>query len=295
MIIALGLPLFEYFYPNSIQIRYESPLAKFGDMATSYGLCSLVILIGLHYIKKNYYKSQALLKAKAEDLERINQTKNKMFSIVSHDLRAPIASIQGYLQLLSEMDIDHQDRQKIKGDLMLMTQHTDIMLSNLLMWSTSQMEGIIIDKKLRNLAEIISPVIEVFRSIAARKGVELFFTIEPDLQISADKNMLQLVIRNILSNAIKFTHSGGSVNLRASCENSSCEITISDTGVGMSELIQSSIFSVKAQSSYGTENEKGVGLGLSLSKEFTELQGGMIRFESELGVGTTFFITMPDS
>ena len=293
LVVALGLPLFEYFYPNDIQSLYVSPIAKFGDMAASYCLCGLTILIGLRYIKKNYYISQGLLKAKAEDLERINQTKNKMFSIVSHDLKAPIASIQGYLEILSEMDIDNQDRQKIKDDLMVMTQNTDMMLSNLLMWSTSQMEGIIVDKKLLNLSEAISPVIKVSQSIANRKGVELSYTIDPDLQIPADKNMLQLVIRNILSNAIKFTHPGGSINLKSSCENSSCQIIIKDTGIGMSELTKAAIFSVKAQSSYGTKNEKGVGLGLSLSKEFTELQNGTIRFESELGVGTTFFITMP--
>jgi len=293
LVIALGLPTIEYFYPETIQNLYISPLAKFGDMATSYCLCALVILIGLRYIKKNYYKSQGLLKAKAEDLERINQTKNKMFSIVSHDLRAPIASIQGYLEILTEMDINHQDMQKMKSDLMLVTQNTHMMLSNLLMWSTSQMEGISMDKVKRSLAETINPVIEVFQSIADRKGVKLLCSIDPNLQVWADKNMLQLVIRNILSNAIKFTHPGGTVKLKASCENSNCEIIISDTGIGMNEPTKASIFSVKAQSSYGTANEKGVGLGLSLSREFTELQGGTIRFESNQGEGTTFFITLP--
>jgi len=293
LLIAIILPLIEYHFPSTIQSSYVSPIAKFGDMATAYCLCSLVILIGIRYIKKNYYISQALLKAKAEDLERINQTKNKMFSIVSHDLRAPIATIQSYLEILSEVKIDEEDRQSIKGDLLLMTQNTDMMLSNLLMWSTSQMEGLIIDKKLMNLAETIKPVVKVQQSIATRKGVELHTDIEADLQILADKNMLQLVIRNILSNAVKFTHPGGSVNLKASCGEDQCEIIIHDTGIGMDEYTKSTLFSVKAQSSYGTKNEKGVGLGLNLSKEFTELQGGKIRFESETGVGTTFYITMP--
>lgn len=291
--IALLLPSFEYFYPDTIQSLYTSRMSKFGDLATSYCLCGLTMLIGLSYIKKNYYNSQSLLKAKADDLERINQTKNKMFSIVSHDLKAPIASIQSYLEILSVMDINDQERHRIKGDLMLMTQNTDMMLSNLLMWSGSQMEGINMDRKLIDLETSIVPVIEIFKSISSRKQVELSYNIEPNLNVMADNNMLQLVIRNILSNAVKFTHTGGSVNLNAGYENSMCVISIKDTGTGMSEETKAEIFSVKAQSSYGTNNEKGVGLGLNLSKEFTELQDGQIRFESELGVGTTFYITLP--
>lgn len=293
IVIALALTLFEYANPLAIQDVYVSRIARFGDIAITYVLCAVTILIGLNYVKKNYYKSQELLETKAEDLEKINQTKNKLFSIVSHDLRAPIASIQSYLEILSDMDIEHQDRQKIKGDLMQMTQNTDMMLSNLLMWSRSQMEGITTDKKLMNLAETITPVINVFQPMAVRKDVDLSYDIDPQLNVLADKYMLQLVVRNILSNAIKFTHPGDKVFLNARYENSSCEILIKDTGIGMNDRIKASIFSMKAESSYGTKNEKGVGLGLSLSKEFTELQNGQIRFESEPGIGTSFYISMP--
>lgn len=293
VLIALGLIALEFFYPNVIRNMYKTRLTQFGDMATSYCLCSLAILIGLRYMKKNYYDAQDQLTAKADDLESINQTKNKMFSIISHDLKAPIATIQSYLEVLSEMDINHRDGKKIKGDLMLMTQNTDMMLSNLLMWSKSQMEGIKLDKKLLNLEELISPIIAVFKPIANRKEVNLSYSVEPDLQVFGDKNMLELVIRNILSNAIKFTHPNGKVELMARYENSACLIIIKDTGVGMTEHMKSNVFSLKGESSYGTNNEKGVGLGLSLSKEFVDLQNGTLRCESELGKGTTFYISMP--
>jgi signal transduction histidine kinase len=218
-----------------------------------------------------------------------------MFSIISHDLKATIASIQSYLEILSEMEIDHKDRQAIKAELIILTQNTDMMLSNLLMWSNSQMEGIVIDKKPINLAETVSPIVEVFKPIANGKDVLLSCFIDPSLQVFADQNMLQLVIRNILSNAIKFTHPGGAVDLKAHYENSNCQIIIKDTGMGMTELTKTALFSLKGQSSYGTKNEKGIGLGLSLCKEFTELQNGSLRFESELGVGTTFYISIPNS
>ncbi|MGV3687067.1 MAG: sensor histidine kinase [Daejeonella sp.] len=293
ILIAVGLPLFEYLNPPAIEIAYVSRLSRFGDIVTTYCLCAMIILIGLHYVKRNYYRSQELLKAKAEDLERINQTKNKMFSIVSHDLRAPIASIQSYLEILTEMDIDHEDSEKVRCNLMQLTQNTDMMLSNLLMWSKSQMEGIVINNKLINLAEAITPVITVFQPIAERKGITMTYTIDPEAMLLADKNMLQLVIRNILSNAIKFTHSGNMVSLEARRHDSACEIVIKDNGVGMDDRTKAAVFSIRAESSYGTNNEKGVGLGLSLSKEFTELQNGKIRFESTPGAGTTFYIIMP--
>ena len=293
VLIALGLLSCEYFYPFTIQSQYISPSIKYGDLASSYCLCSLTILTGLLYIKSNYYQSQRLLHSKAEDLEKINQTKNRMFSIISHDLRAPIASIQSYLEILSELEIDHKDRDAFKGDLILLTQNTDIMLSNLLMWSKSQMEGVVMDIKLISLAETVRPVVEVFTPIANGKDVILSCLIEPNFQVYADQNMLQLVIRNVLSNAIKFTHPGGTVELKAVYENARCQIIIKDTGTGMTEHTKSAIFGVKGLSSYGTKNEKGVGLGLSLSKEFTELQNGSLTFESEVGLGTTFFISMP--
>lgn len=293
--LAIALPLIEYYYPEFLINFYTSPLNHFLDIISSYFICSMLILIGLRYIKKNYYISQSLLEAKALDLERINQTKNKLFSIISHDLRAPIASLQSYLEILSQMDMEEENWQEIRTDLIQISQSTDNMLSNLLTWSKSQMEGIKLDKKLINLADALSPVIEVFHSVARVKQIELNYSINHTLKVLADEDMLQLVIRNILSNSIKFTHPVGRIDLEVTFDNLNYLIKISDTGIGMTESIQSSLFSIKAEPSYGTKNEKGVGLGLSLSKEFTELQGGKIWFESSPGIGTSFFLSMPIS
>ena len=109
----------------------------------------------------------------------------------------------------------------------------------------------------------------------------------------ADENMLQLVIRNLLSNAIKFTNNGGFIKLIVESDYPNYVIRVSDNGIGMTDQTKDSIFSLKAESSFGTENEKGVGLGLNLSKEFTEMQGGSIWFESTHKMGTTFFISLP--
>lgn len=293
IIIAVSLPVYEYFQPEQIPDLYRSRLSRFGDMITTYCLSALTILLGLRYIKKNYYLSQELLEAKAEDLEKINQTKNKMFSIVSHDLRAPIASIQNYLELLSLMELDQEDRQQIKQELTVMTQSTDMMLSNLLMWSKSQMEGIVVNKSSMKLTYAIMPVINVLEPIAKKKSLNLTFSIDPDLSVVADKDMLQLVVRNILSNAIKFTHPEGEIHLDAKCENNKCVIIIRDNGIGMDDEVKGTIFSFKAKASFGTKNEKGVGIGLNLSREFIDLQDGDVNFESEPDKGTTFCISLP--
>lgn len=293
LVVVTCLLLFEYLNPQLVEKSYKGPEFYFGDIIISYILSVLIILIGLRYIKKNYYISQNLLETKATDLERINVTKNKLFTIVSHDLRAPLATVRSYLEILSYLEPGKENWQEIQSDLIEMTQNTDNMLSNILMWSTSQMEGISINKKSIFLSETLLPVIRVFQSIASAKQIVLSFEIDPGLKVMADENMLQLVIRNILSNAIKFTNNGGTIQLKVDSDYPNYVIKVSDNGIGMTEQVKDSIFSLKAESSFGTKNEKGVGLGLNLSKEFTEMQGGRIWFESAYGLGTTFFISLP--
>lgn len=293
LIVASSLALFEYLNPELVEQSYMGRGFYFGDIITTYFICALTILIGLRYIKKNYYINQRLLETKAADLERINTTKNKLFTIVSHDLRAPLATVRSYLEILSHLDPGKENWQEVQSDLIEMTQNTDNMLSNLLMWSTSQMEGISINKKPILLADTLIPVIKVFQSIANSKQIALNFEIDPGLKVLADENMLQLVIRNILCNAIKFTNSGGNIQLKVESDYPNYVIKIIDNGIGMTDQIKKSIFSLKAESSFGTKNEKGVGLGLNLCKEFTEIQGGKIWFDSVTGKGSTFYISIP--
>jgi len=211
--VAISLPLSEYLNPGLVDKLEMGLEFRFGDMIGTYLLSILTILIGLRYIKKNYNISQSLLEAKAIDLERINSTKNKLFTIVSHDLRAPLANVKGYLEILSLLDPAKDNWQEIQNDLIEMTQNTDNMLSNILMWSTSQMDGITPNKKQIDLSSTLIPVIKVFQSIANAKQIALTFDIDPEIKVLADENMLQLVIRNILSNAIKFTPNGGNIKL----------------------------------------------------------------------------------
>ncbi len=130
---------------------------------------------------------------------------------------------------------------------------------------------------------------------ASKKDISLSYTIPHQLKVIADVDMLQLVVRNLLSNAIKFTPQGGIITLDAKLVEKECKITVSDNGKGITQNKQEKIFSIKAEPSYGTNNEKGVGLGLVLCKEFIEQQGGRIGFESTEGMGSTFFIFIPSN
>ncbi|OYX92059.1 MAG: hypothetical protein B7Y76_13370 [Sphingobacteriia bacterium 35-40-5] len=153
------------------------------------------------------------------------------------------------------------------------------------------MGGVTVNLLPLNLKDAIMPTINLMQSIAIQKEISIEENINNSITVLADRDMLQLVIRNLLSNALKFTNPAGQININAKIEGNTSLITISDTGKGIPYEMQKDLFSVRVKSTFGTQNEKGVGLGLSLCKEFTELQNGTIRFESEPGKGTRFFIS----
>lgn len=166
------------------------------------------------------------------------------------------------------------------------------MMANLLSWSKSQLEGVRVNIQHLYLLKTLHDMLKVEVSMAQEKGIHLTYHINENIFVKADPNMLLLVIRNLISNAIKFTDAGGNIQLIAVVEGD-CKISITDSGRGIEEADQKHVFSLKAKSTFGTNNEKGVGLGLILCKEFTELQNGSISFTSKMGVGTSFVVSVP--
>jgi signal transduction histidine kinase len=226
-------------------------------------------------------------------LEKSDAEKNKLMSIISHDMRAPLINIQGYLQLLNEKELDSPQRPAIEHDLLVATNSTMEMLTNLLQWSRSQMEGPTVNLATINLLNIIKSTLDMAKTQADKKGIDLNYTIDPGVTVVADKDMLQLVVRNLISNAIKFTPPGGIININTQLIQHECKIIVSDNGKGIDRSKQEKIFSINTEPGLGTNNEKGVGLGLLLCKEFIERQGGRIGFESVFGKGSSFFVFVP--
>ncbi|RZL50957.1 MAG: HAMP domain-containing histidine kinase [Pedobacter sp.] len=304
-VMVLGILITEYFYPDLAPNVYLNDLSKTIDFGITYFVVILLTYFAISYIRKNYeYERNLVLdKSKAieeqskkimqqnEELEKISLEKDKLFSIVTHDIRTPLNSIQGYLELLAEVDLDDAERLSLKQQLLEITKDTSSMLTNVLSWSKTQLEGSHAELVPVNIEKTLTNGLNIERNNAIRKGVELNIICNGEVVITADQNMLELVIRNLVNNAIKFTPKGGLVTITVKKENQICLIMIKDTGLGINEVQQEKIFKLKATSTYGTNNERGIGLGLMLCKEFTELQGGKIWFESKPGHGSTFFLS----
>ena len=299
VIVVISIHMIQYFYPATVPFTYVSKLSRFIDTLSAYVVVILSIFFSLRYVLDNYEQEKKSAIDKALDieskniqLEMVNGEKNKLFSIVAHDLRSPLASIQSYLELLTAYSLSEDEKKEIELKLLSLTKNTSNMMTNLLSWSKSQLEGVQINLQPVNIQKILRDMLKVEGSIAQEKGVDLIYDISDDIYAIADANMLQLVIRNLINNAIKFTASGGIIEVMVEM-GEACLITITDSGKGIDESDQELVFSLKAKSTFGTNNEKGVGLGLILCKEFIELQGGTISFVSIPGQGTSFVVSIP--
>lgn len=307
VILLLAMHGIEYYYPKLVPYTYLSRSDRFLDVTAAYlvGVCIMYFTIrNVRYSydferlqveekRKDIEQQHQYILSQNEQLEHINSEKNKLMSIIAHDLRGPLSNIQNYLELVGEYGLDKEEREVVESDLLRVTQSTLNMLSKLLIWSKSQMDGVVVKLGDLNLHETLKNTLEMERIMATKKDVGLTYEVDPTISVVADSDMLQLVVRNIVSNAIKFTPAGGRVDVNTKRINNECRISIADNGRGIPYEQQADMFTLKARSTFGTANEKGVGLGLILCKEFTEQQGGRIGFESIPGKGSTFYIFMP--
>lgn len=279
-------------YPGFFENAYPSIFSRHADFAYSYVFSAIMVFMTTVIIRNRYHYEKSIAEKRAAELQISNETKDKLFSILAHDLRSPLGSIQNYLEILSESELDETEKITIWGKLLNQTNNTQEMLSNLLFWSKRQMDGISVSFSEINLKESVFTVIRSHLNLASAKGIDLKVSLDDSVMILGDKDIFQLVIRNLVNNAVKFTSKGGKIEITSSVNGNQCIISISDNGIGIPYELQPDLFTFKVKSSYGTNNEKGVGIGLALCKEFTEMQNGKIWFESEPGKGSTFYIGM---
>jgi two-component system sensor histidine kinase/response regulator len=291
---VLAVMLTEYFYPSLVGNSYQSRAASFVDLSFTYlGAVSCVLVI-LSYIVKSLVREKNKVLAISKDLVSANQSKTKLLSILSHDLRSPLNSIQSFLELLLEYDIDAEEKRMITESLLKETKNTQIMLQNLLSWTKAQMDGgVKVSLTSFPVYRELKVVLEILEISALEKVITIKNEIDRKTYIIADVDMIKLVVRNLITNAVKFTPSGGNILLQSRVEGGFVTLIVQDNGIGMTDKKKEELFTIAAESTYGTNNEKGVGLGLLLCKEFTEMQGGSINFDSEIGKGSAFYITFP--
>lgn len=238
------------------------------------------------------------LKITNNDLHNLNATKDKFFSIISHDLKNPISSQNQLIDIIKENYDEFSDKEK-KEYIELIhesSQNTFNLLVNLLVWGAVQMKRTKAHFSPFNLARVVQNTTYNLATSAFIKKIKINQNISEDSEIIGDVGMIATVIRNLINNSIKFTKSGGNITIGYQHIDDQHLITISDTGVGMSQEMICDLYKIeKSTSREGTNQEKGTGLGLIICKEFIDLHRGVINVESSVGVGTTFIISIPDN
>ncbi|MEI7811669.1 MAG: PAS domain S-box protein [Ignavibacteria bacterium] len=232
-----------------------------------------------------------------ETLEVINSEKDKLFSIIAHDLKGPFQGFMGLTELMAE-DINNfsQDElSEVAREMHMNAQNIFTLLNNLLEWARMQQGAINFEPVEIDLSEIVSQNLDLSIKRGEQKGIEIINQIDKNQIVKADEAMLNSILRNLLSNAVKFTKHGGKVKVSSKeTENNMVKISVTDSGIGMPEDISEKLFKIAEKvGRRGTDNEPSTGLGLLLCKEFVEKHGGRIWVESVDGTGTTFHFTLP--
>ena len=261
----------------------------------------LIVIALVHRNQKIQKRLNGVLSAKKELLEKReselrdnNETKTKLFSIIGHDLRGPIGALQGLLNMFGEGEITKKELMdflpKLRGDV----DHIYFTLNNLLSWGHSQLNGSVTKPEITAVENIVKDNINLLSEQAQSKSIRIVNELPDNTHTWADSNQIDIVIRNLMSNALKFTPENGMIKISGEEYAGHWQISVRDTGVGMDQATVDKLFDKNSNvTTYGTNNEKGTGLGLSLCKEMVEKNNGKIWVESTLRIGSTFHFTLP--
>ncbi len=235
----------------------------------------------------------ALLQSQNTELSQLNQEKNRLFSIIAHDLNAPLHALQGLLYVFENKLVTEEELKRFIPEINKGVHYTANLFNNLLSWAKSQMEGSVMQSKEVDIQTIIEENIQLFSHQRHAKKITIENKVHNPLHVYADEEMLKLVVRNLLSNALKFTPENGIITIQATIHTDYVEVAIQDTGQGISIENQQKLFQNTLFTSRGTRDEKGSGLGLILCRDFVEKHAGKIWVKSTEGKGSTFYFTMP--
>lgn len=243
-------------------------------------------------------QSKLIIQQQNEQLKELNKSKDKFFSVIAHDLKSPFNSIIGFSNLLVEQaeKKDFDGVEKYAGIIEQSSNRAMDLLMNLMEWSQSQTGRMEFNPEYFELVGLIKDTELLLSGAVKQKSISITINVPSNVPAYADKKMISTVLRNLISNAIKFTHPEGKISISVEEKQAELLISVSDTGVGISKVDNEKLFKIdQTYSTSGTKNEKGTGLGLILCKDFVEKHGGKIWAESEEGKGSTFYFTIPRS
>ena len=230
---------------------------------------------------------------KNEKLEEVNRVKDKLFSVVSHDIRAPLTSLQSVLNLVKVKRLDAEEFKEVAEELARQLGKTSEFTSNLLQWAKLQLKGEHFETEILNMNQLVSKAMELIEPDIRGKNLSIRNEVESNARVEADENMIMTVVRNLLGNAIKFTSANGVITISSKSDLHSVTISVTDTGVGIAQEHLKTLFTLSSITTLVTQQEKGTGLGLMLCKEYIEKNRGRIWVESEENQGTTFYFSLP--
>lgn len=235
------------------------------------------------------------IETQAENLKELNDFKDITFSVLSHDLRAPLASLTQVVDMLDHNLMTPAEFSAVRIDASSRLKTLNILLENILQWAKNHIKGPVKPNVSRiKILSLVDQNFALFMHAARQKNIMLSHSVNPNLHVNADINHLDIILRNMLSNAIKFTGNGGKILVEAAIVGNTINISVTDSGIGMDEHALNKLFTYSTNhENYGTGGERGTGIGLILCKEFAELNGGSIKASSTVGAGSTFTVVLP--
>lgn len=266
-------------------------------------IISCIIYYSFHQKKRSYtqlktHSDKMLLQnqeieQQAKELSKLSSIKDKLFSIISHDLRSPLTSLVSLLNIVKSENLTKEEFNKLLNETVENVNYATTMVDNLLNWASTQQKGMQSNPSNVVLYQLIQNEIHHFGNQLNTKKITIKNSVDHDLLVFADASMLQIVVRNLISNAIKFSNFDSEIHVVAKPHKQEIQLEIRDSGKGMAKEIQQNLFQSIVESERGTNNEKGTGLGLILCKDLIELNNGSISFKSTEDKGSTFMVTIP--
>lgn len=270
--------------------EHEQALFSLMDVRRRVSIFGSLLAIGLAIIIFRLIREEsALIRRRQELLQELNDNKDKFFSIISHDLKNPFTAIKGFIEMLNHKEYHEreEDLDALIKKLTSSTERFDSLLSDLLTWARLQMNALNVKLEKININELLRELSDHYFTLAESKNLSFEIKINANSYALADKTMTETIVRNLISNAVKFTDTG-KIALSAYSHSGYAVIEVSDTGTGMDENVIQNLFQLgKVQSQRGTRNETGTGMGLILCKDMAERQEGRLEVSSVFGKGTT--------
>jgi signal transduction histidine kinase len=284
------------FYRPDLIINFPTETDRWIDNIITVTYSSYFIYIIIRFVHKNYTLERLKAEKSEIRLHQLNVDKDRFISILGHDLKNPFNNLLGLSEVLAK-DIHKLNTDEVENiviDINKSARTTYKLLEDILMWARSQQGKITFKPQILSFREISKETIEILNPNASAKYITIDYSATEHLEVFADNDMLKTVLRNLVSNAIKFTNNGGKIYINAEKDSENVTISVSDNGIGISPQNLKKLFDIsEVITTKGTADEKGTGLGLSLCKEFVEKHGGKIWVESEVGKGSRFSFSLP--